>query len=509
MKKVFKKLESPSIVIIKNKYEGESSPHSFDYTQENMKTKEKVLAVDINAEERNLIGCKALAGASVTVISQEHKINREFIYNQKKRISKVLEAEKHNVEASSVVLDKHMIEKIIVGCMLICKASTEDTQRFLNWIFMVWVSIGKISNTINKAALKANEYNNTIDLSKIKIGANDEIFQGHLPVLVGVDPQTTFTYLLEAADNRDSTTWGYNLLEKEKHQGLHLENTVNDGGTGLRKGIKDAYPDVETQLDTFHTEYDFSKAVLAAERYAYKKIKEEEKLRKKCLKGKKPENIEKYQTATIQTIESIAVYDNLSILHVWIMELLQIGGYFYNERIELFKFIIEQIESLQKKNAYLEKAMKFIKENTSEILQFVKKAETLMKRLSDEENIDETILKKMWEQLRYSPESAEYNYFEAQISESLGTRYEEIHQKWDKIMVNVVRASSIVECINSLIRPYLFLKKAVPSKFLALLQFYFNTRKYRRSRKPERVGKSPIELLTGEIYGNPLEILGY
>ena len=159
-----------------------------------------------------------------------------------------------------------MIEKIIVGCMLICKASTEDTQRFINWIFKAWVSIGKISNTINKAALKANEYNTTIDLSNIKIGANDEIFQGHSPVLVGVDPQTTFTYLLEAAHNRDSTTWGYHLLEKEKNQGLHRINTVNDGGTGLRKGIKDAFPDVETQLDTFHTEYDFSKAVLAAER---------------------------------------------------------------------------------------------------------------------------------------------------------------------------------------------------------------------------------------------------
>lgn len=74
-------------------------------------------------------------------------------------------------------------------------------------------------------------------------------------------------------------------------------------------------------------------------------------------------------------------------------------------------------------------------------------------------------------------------------------------------MKNVVRASSMVECINSLIRPYLFLKKAVPNKFLLLLQFYFNTRKYRRSQKPERVGKSPFELLTGNEHENPLEIL--
>lgn len=71
-----------------------------------MKTKEKVLAIDIKAEERNLIGCKALVGMSVTVISQEHKTNREFVYTQKKRIAKILEAGKRTVGANSVVIDK-------------------------------------------------------------------------------------------------------------------------------------------------------------------------------------------------------------------------------------------------------------------------------------------------------------------------------------------------------------------------------------------------------------------
>jgi hypothetical protein len=403
-----------------------------------------------------------------------------------------------------------MIEKIIVGCMLVCKASTEDTQRFMDWIFEIWVSIGKISSTINKAAAKAEEWNKSVDLSKIKIGANDEIFQGNKPVLVGVDPQTTFTYLLEGVENRDSTTWGCNLLEKEKNQGLKLETTVNDGGSGLRKGIKDAFPEIETQLDTFHTEYDFSKAVLSAERYAYKKIKDVENLKKKLVKGKKLENIEKYQAATIKSTEGIQMYDNLSILYSWIVELLQIGGYFCEERTELFGFIIEQIEGFPKKNIYLEKALKFLKQNISEILQFVKKAEMLMEKMAIEENIGIDVLKKMWKQLGYSHESAEYNYLEAEIGNLLGIRYSEIREKWNKIMtVKIVRASSIVECINSLIRPYLFLKKAVPGRFLALLQFYFNTRKYRRSRKFERIEKSPVELLTKQIYGNPLEILGY
>ena len=77
------------------------------------------------------------------------------------------------------------------------------------------------------------------------------------------------------------------------------------------------------------------------------------------------------------------------------------------------------------------------------------------------------------------------------------------------MLKQIVRASSLVKCMNSLIRPYLFLKRADPGKFLDLLQFYFNTRKYKRSRVSDRVGKSPIELLTRCSYENPLNILGY
>ena len=131
-----------------------------------------------------------------------------------------------------------------------------------------------------------------------------------------------------------------------------------------------------------------------------------------------------------------------------------------------------------------------------------------MQKLAFDENIPIEVVKKMWEQFRYSSSSAKYNYLEAEIGLALGSRYEDIRKKFAVFMSKIVRASSIVECVNSLIRPYLFLKKVVPGNFLDLLQFYFNTRKYRRSRKPERVGKSPVEMLTGKVFPNPLSILG-
>ena len=73
----------------------------------------------------------------------------------------------------------------------------------------------------------------------------------------------------------------------------------------------------------------------------------------------------------------------------------------------------------------------------------------------------------------------------------------------------VVRASSAAENVNSRLRGYFQLWRQVGGASLALLQFYLNHRRFPRSRRPARSGKSPAELLTGEPHAHWLELLGY
>jgi hypothetical protein len=44
---------------------------------------------------------------------------------------------------------------------------------------------------------------------------------------------------------------------------------------------------------------------------------------------------------------------------------------------------------------------------------------------------------------------------------------------------------------------------------LELLRFFLNHRRFPRSERSERVGKSPAELLTGSSHPHWLEMLGY
>ncbi len=56
---------------------------------------------------------------------------------------------------------------------------------------------------------------------------------------------------------------------------------------------------------------------------------------------------------------------------------------------------------------------------------------------------------------------------------------------------------------------YFFLRKHLNSDYLDLLRFFLNHRTFRSSRVPERVGKSPTELMTGAKHPHWLEMLGF
>jgi hypothetical protein len=61
---------------------------------------------------------------------------------------------------------------------------------------------------------------------------------------------------------------------------------------------------------------------------------------------------------------------------------------------------------------------------------------------------------------------------------------------------SIIRASSLVEMVNGLIRPYLnSCKGHVTQEMLNLIMFYHNHHRYKSGK---RKGKAPIELLTGQ-----------
>ncbi|MEA5464974.1 hypothetical protein [Leptothoe sp. PORK10 BA2] len=96
-----------------------------------------------------------------------------------------------------------------------------------------------------------------------------------------------------------------------------------------------------------------------------------------------------------------------------------------------------------------------------------------------------------------------------QLHSQLSGQFHGVMEAVEKALKETPRASSMVENLNSRLRNYFFLRRSLGDDYLNLLQFFLNHRQFMRSLKPERVGKSPTQLLTGEAHSHWLELLGF
>jgi hypothetical protein len=171
--------------------------------------------------------------------------------------------------------------------------------------------------------------------------------------------------------------------------------------------------------------------------------------------------------------------------------------------------VISELEKYIKYNTYIKKFHKFLKNNIEGLLKFVEDFYYRMNLVAIKEKINPEIFKLMWKQNVFDKYSEEYNIREIEIINKVRNDYSKTRNLFNELIENTIRASSIVENINSLLRPYLDIKKSPNQNFLDLLQLYFNTRKFKRSNKDYKKGYSPLELYTKKEQPNFFEILGF
>lgn len=461
-----------------------------------------------------MAGCRAVCGERVSEISAETGISREYIYQQKTKVTEYAQSldspEISDKDVPVLRLDKKTINRLILSLSLDCQSPNDGIVRFFETaVREVTVSAGYISAVISEASERAREFDDQIDLSAINQGANDEIFQCGVPVLTGIDPESTYTYLLEEAGDRTAETWELYLSDRKDH-GLELTTSINDGGTGLRAGIPRVYPEVNLQADTFHVIYEVGREVSKIERKVYGLLKGEYAL-KENLDGKRPrkKNKEALETLQPKTAAAVYAYDLIFILYTWFRELLGFSGYSMGESTVLLEWIIAEMSQLANDYPGLLKEMHKVHKMLPSLLSFVKRLENEMAKKAKEKDLPVEAFYNMYRQLSYTADNPQSREIQLNTVYLLMERYTEAKDEFQKILNSTKKASSMVENLNGRIRGYMEVKRVIPAKFFVLLKVYFNTRRYRRSRVKDRIGKSPLELLTGRSHLEFLDALGY
>ena len=432
------------------------------------------------------------------------------MYEQKSKVAKQATGQENTVRDTPVlVLDKAAIERIILILTLECQSPNSGIQSFFEVICGINVSAGRISSVIKEAAQRAQAYDDTIDLSGISQMAIDEIFQCGKPILTGVDPVSTYNFLLEEAADRTADTWAI-YLEDRKDKGLNPETSINDGGTGLMAGLPQVFPDIEIQADTFHALQGMGKEVQKLERAAYKLISGEAGLKEK-LAGKRPRAKHNESLAGIQAKMdgAIKMYDSIYILFAWLQALLNFSGYSLADTRILAEWVLSEMELLAAGNpGYIKEVVK-IRKILPGLLSFIGRLERGMRETAEKTGIPVDVFKHMYQQMAFSPDSPHGIESHCKLAMQLGEKYTEAQNEFNLLLDTTKKASSMVENLNGRIRVFIEVKRVIPTSFFVLLKVFFNTRKYRRSRYAARKGKSPLELLTNTSQPDFLEALGY
>jgi hypothetical protein len=476
--------------------------------------------------QRLQIGLQALAGTqTITDLADDFDVSRKFVYRQAATAQVALADAFAAPAADDAVLfhlpvTKAWLRQATLGLTLICHSSYRGVVEFWRDLCGVRMALGTVHNIHQDAVTHARAVNRQQDLAQVRFAGLDEIFQNQRPVLVGADVASTFCFLLSSEAHRDGETWGIRLLELAE-RGFAPAATIADFGNGIRAGQQLALPDCPCRGDIFHALNELVPVVTYLDNRAYEAIAVRHKLQRK--KSSLQRQGRSNQTHELQALsrkvvlaakaeaKAVALADDVALLTRWLQfDILAVSGLCHAERGALFDFVLAELKARAPHCPHrLTPVCTLLANHRDQLLAFAVPLDRDLAQLAAAFQVPVELVRQLLDlqtsdcrqPLRWQQEAA--------LRRKLRNHFYPLSEAVRAVAAHVVRASSIVENINSRLRSYFFLRRHLGPDYLALLQFFLNHRRFPRSEHPDRVGRSPAELLSGQSHPHWLELLGY
>ena len=452
----------------------------------------------------------------ITSLSEQYMISRTFIYTIANRLwetGSVIFGDK-NYDRSPIDKKRpfyHMLSLRMEGRCSIGAIST-IMKRFN----IDQAATGSISQYLTRfGSFLPNTLTTQNDEIQMVVFLSDEIFSKRTPILVTVDPISSAILRIELSDTRKAEDWKnhWECLEKNGYYAAYL---VSDEGTGLCAAQKEALSNIFRQPDTYHAiAHRLGNWVSKLENSAYAAIEAEDKIFKTLDSARTDvvieKRIENYEKAKKVSDQKIELYELFHFLYKSIVENLQVfnnkGGLRdRKDAEENIEIGLNLIESLGKTG--LTDAVKKIRRTLPDLLNYFDVAKSVVTDLNQLPIAQEALqaLCLAWQGNKATIKSkkahrSKYCKGKEQFCSEVATGY--LQEDLDDVMElvytkldNIVQSSALVECINSIIRPYLnSSKNHVTQETLNLIMFYHNRRRYKDGKRKD---ETPMEILTGE-----------
>ena len=473
-------------------------------------------------QQRQHLALHALAGTQpIAHLAQQHDVSRKFVYQLADQAEHALaDAFAPAPPADDEVLfslpvTERWLQRLILALLLICHSSYRGVHELLRDLFHFPRSLGYLHALARAAMQRARDRNGQHELSGVRVGAHDEIFQAGRPVLVGVDVDSTYCYLLSLEEQRDGVTWGVRLLELQA-RGFAPQALIGDAGTGLAAGHELALPEVPRRGDVFHLLHEVGPLVTALESRAYQALEACAKLEHKQARcerrqGRRDGSVgQKLRYARPAAAAAVALADDVATLVGWLRrDILALAGPPHADRAALYDFVVAELQARASGCPHrLGPVVTYLVNQRDAVLAFAAPLDADLTAVAEDFQVPVSVARAVLQVQELDVRDRRRWPAEAALRGQLGGRFYGLSEAVAAVARATVRASSVVENLNSRLRNYFFLRRHLGPGYLHLLQFFLNHRRFLRSEHAERVGKSPAELLTGQGHAHWLELLG-
>lgn len=446
----------------------------------------------------------------VSRLAQDYRLSRQSLYTLLGRGQEVLiqslgaRPPGRLPPTGTLIVNKNGLDRAIVTLTVAGHASLEGVQTCLEEVFDVHRSIGYISTVLDEAGDAAHGFLERLCPPRPIRADLDEIFTGATPHLAVVDHDSTLIVALQRTRNRDSTAWGVTLLDQQA-KGVVIAEAASDGARGIGAGIDEAHLACVRLGDLFHVVRDVMIVAGQLEKAAYAAIGREERARLAEAEAQMahPRRGPKRRTAVTLTAAvdasqaAIRCYDD----YCWLVDVVR-------ETLEPVDARSGRLHAARESRQDLAAAVSLLREATDPRLTAV--AGRLERTIDELVAYQDELAKQVAPWLaRVGEETVVLIGWAWWHRHGLGLRapgaaaaafpvdqQEAVTAIW-AALDRVHRGSSLVECINSLLRPHLLVHRGADQGLLDLLACYLNHRVFSRGK---RRGKSPLQL--AEIAGS-------
>jgi hypothetical protein len=336
----------------------------------------------------------------------------------------------------------------------------------------------------------------------------DEIFFGRRPVLVGVEPHSMAWVLGQKASDRSGQTW-YQALGPWDH----LEYAVADAGSGLQKGLslirqsraeEGKGPNLEVGLDVFHIKKEALPVIDRQWQKAesiWEKAEQADREVARCKQRGEDARRASLQARGAWKQAEKAFYEAERVEAAWrraeqALDMFRPDGSL-NDRTWAQAEIQAATRSLS--GWEWKKVRRMLSDPCA--LTFLDRLHRELKEAEPNDPLREALVRLWWFRRQRAAARGRADHVTANggaavvqtvVCERMDSSWRQSYRRVGRVLLRTVRASSVVECMNSVIRMHQARHRTLTQPLLNLKRLYWNCRPFREGKRRDR---SPYEHL--------------